>query len=336
MVHTGARGTEEASRLVVVGSVNQDHFTYVDQFPAPGETVLAVSDAVASGGKGANQAMAAALLGCRVTFIGAVGSDAAGGEVVADLASCGVEVGHIRRLPGTSTGAAYVAVDAVGENTIIVVGGANAVFGPGDLDDAVAPVLADTTRPVILCQGELDADVTRRAAETARAHGIRFVLNLAPVTLADEVTLRGADPLILNEGEALELLGCLDISSPVGEDAPRGRTAALLRDRLDTSVVVTLGRHGAAAASKDGVWMQAPPPVPSVTETTGAGDAFVGALVAGLCAGFDLVDSVRIGVAAGSHAVQSAGTKPSYPHGVPLDVLLERAPAPTRFSDIRS
>lgn len=289
--------------IVVVGSINQDYFVYVDEFPGAGATILANDGASGLGGKGANQALAARLLGAEVAFVGAVGGDAAGAGALAALEADGVGVSGIRILDATGTGAAYITVNAAGENTIIVHSGANARVTPEDVRLIGTPV-------VVLAQGELPAAAVDAAATAASSSGARFVLNLAPVIDVAPATLALADPLIVNEGEAEELLG-----------HPSDDLAGELAARLGTSVVVTLGARGAAVATGSGSWTEPSPKPSAVVDTTGAGDAFVGALAAALAAGRDLAFAVRVGAAAGSHAVESAGTITSYARGLSLDEL---------------
>ena len=290
--------------IVVVGSINQDYFVYVDEFPGAGATILANDGASGLGGKGANQAIAASLLGARVAFVGAVGGDAAGSGALAALEADGVDVSGIRILDASGTGAAYITVNGAGENTIIVHSGANARV-------SAEQVLSLTGADLVLAQGELPADAVDAAARAASSSGARFVLNLAPVIDVSPETLALADPLIVNEGEAAELLGHTSTD-----------LAGELSARFGTSVVVTLGAEGAAVATPDRSWTEPSPRPVRVVDTTGAGDAFVGALAAALAAGRDLEFAVRAGAAAGSHAVESAGTTTSYARGVSLEELV--------------
>ena len=296
-----------SSRIAVVGSINQDSFVYVDAFPEAGATILANDGATGLGGKGANQAIAAALLGARVSFVGAVGADAAGSGALVALAADGVAVEQIQTRDDATTGAAYITVNTAGENTIIVHSGANARVAASDVEAALAALPALS---LVLAQGELPADAIDAAARWAAAAGVRFVLNLAPVIAVDPQTLSLADPLIVNEGEAAELLGH-------SSDDLAGELAA----RLGTAVVVTLGAAGAAVAAGQSGWTEPSPKPDRVVDTTGAGDAFVGALAAALAAGHELAFAVRVGVAAGSHAVQSAGTTTSYARETTLEAL---------------
>jgi len=296
-----------SSRIAVVGSINQDAFVYVDAFPKAGETVLARDGATGLGGKGANQAIAAALLGASVSFIGAVGSDAAGSSALAALSADGVATDTIDARDDAATGAAYITVDAAGENTIIVHSGANAVVTAAGVTAALDRVDAPA---LVLAQGELPAVAVDAAAAWARGARLRFVLNLAPVIEVAPATLSAADPLVVNEGEAAELLGH-------ASDDPAGELAA----QLGTSVVVTLGAAGASVAADGRTWALPSPKPERVVDTTGAGDAFVGALAAALAAGHPLEYAVRVGVAAGSFAVQAGGTTTSYARDTTLAAL---------------
>ncbi|MGV8885956.1 MAG: ribokinase [Microbacteriaceae bacterium] len=295
------------SRIVVVGSINQDVFVYVKDFPAAGATILANDGASGLGGKGANQAIAAALLGTPVSFVGAVGADASGAGALAALAADGVSVDTIETRDDATTGAAYITVNAAGENTIIVHSGANAQVSAASVEAALARVDGVA---LVLAQGELPAVAVDAAARWAAAAGVRFVLNLAPVIEVSASTLSRANPLVVNEGEAAELLGH-ESSDLAGE----------LAERLDTAVVVTLGAAGAAVAHDGNSWTQPSPRPERVVDTTGAGDAFVGALAAALAAGHPLDFAVRVGAAAGSHAVQSGGTTTSYARDTTLAEL---------------
>ena len=296
-----------SSRIAVVGSINQDAFVYVDAFPKAGETVLARDGATGLGGKGANQAIAAALLGAPVSFVGAVGSDAAGSSALAALSADGVATDTIDARDDAATGAAYITVDAAGENTIIVHSGANAVVTAAGVTAALDRVDAPA---LVLAQGELPAVAVDAAAAWARGARLRFVLNLAPVIEVAPATLSAADPLVVNEGEAAELLGH-------ASDDPAGELAA----QLGTSVVVTLGAAGASVAADGRTWALPSPKPERVVDTTGAGDAFVGALAAALAAGHPLEYAVRVGVAAGSFAVQAGGTTTSYARDTTLAAL---------------
>jgi ribokinase len=312
-------------KLIVVGSLNQDNFVYLEQFPEPGETVFADSASTSLGGKGTNQAVAAALLGARVSFVGGVGEDAAGAAARATVEGFGIDTTHLLPLTGAGTGAAYINVNGAGENTIVVSSGANALVGAEEVESALDGLL-DRVTPgsVVLAQGELPAAVVDRAAAVALRRGARFVLNLAPVIAVRDETLSASDPLIVNEGEAAMLLARGGTAAQTGVEL-----AAALAERHGTSVVVTLGAAGAAVHSGGRAWVEPSPRPTRVVDTTGAGDAFVGALVAALCRGLDLESAVRVGAAAGSYAVTSAGSTSSYATAAELPAWRELvAPTP--------
>lgn len=291
--------------LLVLGSTNVDLFAQVRAHPAPGETVLGTGGTRAAGGKGANQALAAALQGAQVRFVGAVGDDADAQTALASLRSAGVDLGGVEVAPGTPTGLAIITVSDDGENTIVVVPGANATVPPETAEAAVGQLREGD---VLLLQGELPRETTQTAARAAASAGHRVVLNVAPwVSLAPDV-LRLADPLVLNEHEARSALVELGIAA--GEDS--AADAEALHAAGVTSVVVTTGAAGAVLATEAGVEAVASPRVRAV-DTTGAGDAFTGALAARLLAGEDLSAAVGHAVRVGAYAVQHAGAQPSYP-----------------------
>ncbi|GAA3929120.1 ribokinase [Microbacterium soli] len=292
-----------AGGVCVVGSINVDEIVVVPRHPLPGETLLATSSTVAPGGKGANQAVAAARLGARVGMIGAVGDDGRARTALSLLAGAGVDLTDVVPVDGP-TGIARITVDDVGENTIIVVPGANA-----RVDDAlVAARSASIARAaVVVLQGEIPVDASACAARLATG---RVLLNLAPVIGVPGDLLQAADPLVVNEHEARLLLA--DVAGRTDPDADDGRIAVLLQEQGARSVVLTLGARGALCVDDDGVTTIASPRVDAV-DTSGAGDAFVGALAMRLADGDELRTAVRFAVRVGAFAVGSAGTQPSYP-----------------------
>ena len=255
--------------LLIVGSVNADLFFQVDHLPVPGATVLCPAYTVHIGGKGANQAVAAARAGARVAMVGAVGDDPADTARQA-LAAAGVDVDGLVTSPG-ATGAAVVAVDGRGENQIIVAQGANGRVGLAQV--AAIDFSAATT---LLLQMEIPRATNEAAIERAAAAGVRVVLNLAPAAPLDPARLSAVDVLIANRGEA-------DSLAPAAGGALE--QAHFLAARHGLLAVVTLGADGAVAADQAGrAWRVAAPPVTAI-DTVGAGDAFTGALAAGLDAG---------------------------------------------------
>ncbi len=287
--------------IVVVGSINADLLVTLERHPKPGETVRGRSLTVLPGGKGANQAVAAALLGGDVTMIGAVGSDEYADSALSMLRSAGVDLRAVRKVPG-STGIAVVEVSDDGENTIVVVPGANAEATPALVDSAAETIAAAA---VLVVQGELHADATEAAMRLGSGH---VIFNLAPVINLDREALLLADPLVVNEHE-----GALVLAQLGGREAADEQSVveALLECGL-ASVVMTLGAAGALVCDAGGT-IAVPAPRVDAVDTTGAGDAFVGALAVRLADGSGLEDSVRFAVRVGAYAVQHAGAQPSYP-----------------------
>jgi ribokinase len=286
--------------LIVLGSANRDYTVLIDHHPLPGETVLGGALSVATGGKGANQAVAAARSGARPIFLGAVGSDSVGTDILSDLAARDVDVSRALR-SDEPTGVALIQVDRNGENTIVVAAGAN-----GTLDaKAVAAMVRELVdaRCVLLCQLEIPAAVVSAAASEVQKVGGRFVLNLSPSRYVSPKLLVLADPVILNQKEASDLASSA-IDGPADAQAIARRLLATSK-----SVVITLGADGVIVADADGITHLEAEHV-RVVDTTGAGDAFAGALAAALAARKDLAEAVRVGIAAGSAAVQHLGAQP--------------------------
>jgi ribokinase len=288
--------------VVVVGSVNRDYVCRVDVLPRPGETVLGGEASVGSGGKGGNQAVAASLLGARTALVGCVGRDDDGRALTEDLARASVDT---RQLVASDdrTGMAFVLVDARGENSIVVAPGANLLLDEGHTVHALRSMLAPSG--VVVTQAEIPARAFDAAVRAGAAMGCRVVANLAPYRPVDEAVLELCDPLVVNETEAGELLG-----GEVRGEAQARAAAATLKHRC-RSAIVTIGRGGAVVAGDFGLEVVPADPADAV-DTTGAGDAFVGALAAALSAGRGLVEATQIGVRAGTYAVTGAGAQASF------------------------
>lgn len=295
------------ARLLVVGSTNVDLFATVPRHPAPGETLIGRGGERAAGGKGANQALAAALQGAEVTFVGAVGDDPDARTALAGLRAADVDLTSVRTVPGTPTGLAIITVSEDGENTIVVVPGANAHVG---VEQARAAVAGMGEGDLLLMQGEVPRDTTEAAVRTAREGGRRVVLNVAPWMALDHDVLTVADPLVLNEHEAALATAELGLTSEDGSPASMARA---LCGAGTPSVVITLGAEGAVVATGPDAVASVPSPHVSATDSTGAGDAFTGALAARLLEGDDLETAVRHAVRVGAYAVQHPGAQPSYP-----------------------
>ncbi|MEO7718120.1 MAG: ribokinase [Capsulimonas sp.] len=299
-------------RVVVVGSSNTDMVARVARLPGPGETVLSDRFEMVAGGKGANQAVAAARLGAQVTFVARVGSDALGDQAIAGFQADGVDTTYVVRDETALTGVALIGVDAAcGENSIIVAPGANANLSPSDVEAASEAILyAD----VVICQLETPLEALKVVLEEAHAVGATMVLNPAPAQSLSRDLLCYVDVLTPNETEAALLVGDVN-ASPL--DAARQ-----LRALGVSSVVVTLGAAGALICDLDGETIIPGRHVETVVDTTGAGDCFTGALCVALAEGKDLRQSARFAVAAASLSVMKAGAQPSMPTRSEVDALL--------------
>ncbi|WP_172383930.1 ribokinase [Streptomyces sp. MNP-20] len=289
--------------LLVVGSANADLVTAVARRPGAGETVLGSDLAVHPGGKGANQAVAAARLGARTALLARVGDDAYGRLLLDAQESAGVEVAGVL-VGGAPTGVALITVDSSGDNSIVVAPGANARLTPADVRAARGLFAAAR---VVSLQLEIPLETVAEAAG-ALAPGARLVLNPSPPAPLPPEVLGACDPLIVNEHEARVILEGAGAGVPDSPEEWAGRLLAL----GPRSVVVTLGAEGALVATAEGSER-----VPSVkvdaVDTTGAGDAFTAALAWRLGVGEDLVTAARYAVRVGALAVTRAGAQASYP-----------------------
>jgi ribokinase len=289
------------ARVFVVGSINQDFVLKVKRRPKPGETVTGAQLSLFPGGKGANQAVAAARLGAEVAMFGRVGEDPFGEELVKNLRDNGVDASRVESLSGVPTGSAFITVTPDGENTIIVSPGANRSFGPEEIE-ATDEGLRRTR--ILVAQLEVDVEAVETAAHVVHEAGGRFLLNLAPPREVPDALLRRCDPLVINEHEARFLLG-------EGAQNLEGSAGKLL-DLGPRSAVITLGAEGALLAAGDSL-RRFPAPEVEARDTTGAGDAFVGALAAKLARGAPLEVAVPYAVLAGAAAVMSEGAQGSLP-----------------------
>lgn len=288
--------------IVVVGSINADLSVTVARHPNPGETLLGTGGGISAGGKGANQAVAAARLGAEVTLVGAVGRDAYAEPALRHLREAGVDLSAVAET-GQVTGLAVITVDVAGENTIIVVPGANATV---DATYVTAHAELIGQAEIVLLQGEIPADGFAEAVRLARG---RVVVNLAPVIDVDARALLRADPIMANEHEAGLLLE--QLGAGISSDIPEELVSALL-DAGFPSVVLTIGARGALVGDASGL-TKIPTPRITPVDTVGAGDAFAGAFVARLVAGDDLVTASRHAARVGAFAATGHGAQPSYP-----------------------
>ena len=288
--------------LVVFGSLNVDLVFNVEAFPEPGKTYLCDRVATCAGGKGGNQAVAAAHAGSQVAMVGAVGDDAFGDTAQRGLRQAQVDVSLVHKV-GAPTGCASIYVDRQAENTIVVASGANQLLRHTACPDAL--LAASTT----LClQMEVAADDNAHIAARARARGARTILNLAPFRPVPSALLKTIDYLLVNEHEAREVAAHMKLP----RTADIARCAQALARHTALSCVVTLGSKGALAATHRGiVEVQARQVTP--VDTTGAGDCFVGVFAAMLDRGAQLDQALRYASAAGTLCCLHAGTQPSMP-----------------------
>lgn len=301
--------------IIAFGTINVDLVTEVSHFPVPGETVKGNDYAIHPGGKGANQALAACRAGAEVMLCGSVGQDDFADRALANLIAAGVDVSRVHRAT-SPTGLYMIAVDPTAENLMI---GANAANNDAHAD-LLAPLLTahgKAAEITLLTQNSLGIREVEQAISLARAAGNRIVYNAAPAVATDLATFRAADVVLVNEHEArtyAEMFG-------LGIDP--AQFARDFADRIGRDVVVTLGGEGMVAAI-DGVRYAARPPAITPVDTTGAGDAFCGALAAALDRGLPLKRAVLEGLASGSIACLKLGAQTSFGDRAAIEALADQ------------
>jgi len=300
-------------RIVVLGSLNTDLVASVRHLPRPGETVLADSLHTFPGGKGGNQAAAAARLGGVVRMVGRVGTDTFGEGLLTSLEKDGVDTSGVARDARAPTGTALILVDPRGENVIAVSPGANATLGQDEVERAIQSV---DSGGLLVLQLEIPATVVRQAIEGARKRRIRVLLNAAPVREFDPAVIAGLDILVANEPETSALVG-----RPVTDVGSASDAARALHDRGVGLAVITLGAAGSVFCENGEAERVEPFQVVAV-DSTGAGDAFVGALAVALTGGVELRLALRYANAAGATAASRAGAQSSLPRRADLEQLV--------------
>jgi ribokinase len=299
--------------LTVLGSINVDLTFALPHLPVAGETVLTSTYSQAVGGKGANQAAAAARDGAAIRFIGCVGDDSFGATARAALTELGVDVEDLATVPGT-TGVAAIWIDRDGKNQIAVASGANAALKADALGKR--PLARDS---FVVLQMETPAPEVAAAIAQARRAGAKVILNLAPALAMPREALAQADILVVNEHEAAAL--CEHLALALREPADQ---ALGLARQLDNTVIITLGAAGAIATRRDEV-LQVEALVVHAVDTTGAGDCFVGVLASALARGASLHAAMQRAAIAGSLACTVVGAMPSFPGRAQIDAALRAA-----------
>ena len=301
------------ARICVVGSLNMDLVTRTPRIPIPGETIIGYEFFTAPGGKGANQAVAAARLGAQVSMVGRVGADDFGQAMRRALTEDDIDCACVFEDETAGTGIAAILVDDAGENSIVVASGANARLSPADVERAQAAIAGADS---LLLQLETPLETVIRAAEIARAHHVAVLLNPAPARTDLDALLPLVDVLILNESETALLTGL-----PVEDEAALLAAADALRATGVGVIILTLGAQGALLVQASGAEAIPAFPVDAV-DTTAAGDAFVGGFAVALAEKKPLGEAVRWGNAAGGLAATKLGAQPSLPTRQALLALL--------------
>lgn len=310
-----------SARLLVIGAVNADVVVAANRLPTPGETVVGPEAQRHGGGKGANAAVASARAGAEVRFCGAVGADDAGRWALAELRGEGIDVTDVAVLDEVSTGVALIVVDPAGENQIAVGAGANAGVPGATVRAAVARAAGWTD--CVLVSSEISPVAVAAALRSATEHGMRCVLNPAPVSPAVVELLPEVSVLTPNATELADLYAGLIGTCAGHSQVTVAEMALAVASCVETLVVVTLGGDGVLAAGPDGSITVVPAPdVGEVRDTTGAGDTFNGVFASALAGGASLVPAAVRGVTAASMSVGSVGARAGMPRGADIDAAL--------------
>lgn len=302
------------SKVVVFGSMNMDLSIDAPRMPAAGETLSGSGFITAAGGKGANQAVAAARLGADVRMIAAVGADGFGEELTRGLADAGADVALVRRLADVTTGVAVI-LRTEGENRIVLHAGANHALGATD-------VVSDLRRigesgDIFVTQGECDPAATEAALRAAHEQGLYTIYNPAPARPAPDDLWPCVDLVCLNETECQIMCGVLPV-----DDTTCLAAARRLRELGAGTAVITLGAAGSFGLGPDGEPVRVPAAPANVVDTTAAGDTFIGALAAGRAQGFSLAESMEWGAQASALTVGRLGAQPSIPTAAEVEAAI--------------
>ena len=303
------------SSVWVLGSTNVDLIVKTEHLPLPGETVTGGTFLQANGGKGANQAVAAARAGASVGFLSAVGSDQLGLDCLAALTREGIDTSNVMQVQNQRTGIALITVDRSGENCIVVASGANTSITTEEIDRTQASL---PEANAVVCQLETPLEGVSRILAIARARRIATILDPAPAVTLPDALLANVDCLTPNESETEILTGIRPETTESGLEA-----AAILRKRGVNTVILTLGERGALLVDQTGhIWVA--PPAVEVLDTTAAGDAFSGYLAAHVGSGASFRSALPYAICAGSLATQSVGAQPAIPSAPEVEELKQK------------
>ena len=301
-------------RIVVVGSSNTDMVIKLERIPDPGETVLGGQFTVAAGGKGANQAVAAARAGGEVHLVACLGGDIFGKEALDGFLQDGIKVDHVSRIEGTPSGVALIFVDQSGENSIAVASGANALLSTNHLRSARDVIIS---ADILLLQLETPLETVRAAVRLAFDHGVQVILNPAPAGPLDDALLKRVSILTPNELEARTLTGI-----EVEDEAGAREAARDLLSRGVEAVLITMGSRGTWAATRE-FQRSVPSFQVDPVDTTAAGDVFNGALAVSLAEDTPLLEALRFASAAAALSVTKMGAQPSAPDRSEIDAFFK-------------
>jgi ribokinase len=304
---------EERPLIVVLGGINMDLVTLTARFPEAGETVVGRQFLTYAGGKGANQAMAAARMGARVAMVGRIGDDIFGPQAIRSLEDAGVDVSGVAVTPGTSTGIAVINIDDTAQNQIIQVLGANNTCGEAEAEKVMELLYRASA---LLLQLEVSVELSLKVAQAAAARGVPVILDPSPVRPLPPAFYTCCDVITPNETDAQAL-----VDYPVADRESAALAAGTLLSRGIDTAVVKLGPQGAYYATLEG-GEYVPPFVVEAVDSVGAGDAFNGALAVALAEGRSVLQAVRMASAAGALSVTRVGAQDSMPSRQEVDALL--------------
>lgn len=305
---------EDAARILVVGSINMDMVVRSPHMPAPGETVLGEGFVTSPGGKGANQAVAAARLGARCRMFGRIGEDAFGRSLLKGLLDEGIDCANVMTTEGQPTGVAMIVVDARGENSIVVAGGANQLLTP---DDVFGRAEAFADIDVVVLQLELPLPTVRAAIDLARRNNCKVILDPAPMPKCLSPNICEVDVITPNVTEAEMLTG-----TKTGEEKADMNIALDLIARGATAAVLKLGSRGSMVVTADGHMARVRAYNVDIVDTTAAGDAFTAALAVCVGEGKPLVEAAKFANAAGALACTRLGAQSAMPTRQEVRILI--------------